>query len=185
MNQKRIRGGKRISSPREDFLHRKRILERTQPFTKTQSKQLSLQQKNFIRGIQIARGVNKTEAIKLFKKSRKSSSLSTDLSNEINRTSAMGDRIVEIPDMDLPVMEQPKKPPKKEKKKLKKHVPKKKSKPEKRALKGKKYTYAGKLSKKPERKARFKSLGGTARHYIDLRTGEEISKRERDKRLSR
>ena len=182
MNRKtRKHGGKKFSSPQEDFIFKKRMLENKEPFTKKESKQLSLQQKNFIRGIQIARGINKQKAIIQFKKSRKSSSLSSDLSDEIDRKYRMGVKITEIEDMDLPVMEPPKKPLKKPKPKKPKP---KKPKPEKRALKGRKYTYAGKLSKKPEKIARFKSLGGTARHYIDLRTGEEISKRERDKKLS-
>ena len=182
---------KKSASPREKFMHKKRILERTEPFTPKQTKQLTLQQKNYIRGIQIARNIKKSDAIKLYRKSLKDTKLLKNLSSEIQRKYEIGITI-EPPDIQPPIIggyegiekgkEKKKKRKQKEKKKRLKKL--KKSKKESGAPVGKKYKYAGKSKKATKKQlSRFKSLPGTARHYIDTRTGEEISRRERDKRL--
>ena len=186
------------ASPREIFIHKKRILERTEPFTSKQTKQLTLQQRNYIRGIQIARNIKKSDAIKLYRKTFKDTKLLKNLSDEISRKYEVGITIEPL-DIQPPIIEgyeriEKKKEKKKEKKrekkkkrpkKLKKRLKKlKKSKKEKGALKGRKYKYAGKFKKATKKQlARFRILPGSARHYIDIKTGEEISRRERDKRL--
>ena len=179
---------KQHASPREKFMHKKQILERTEPFTPKQTKQLTLQEKNYIRGIQIARNIKKSEAIKLFRKTFKDTKLLKNLSDEISRKYETG-LTIEPLEIQAPIIEgyegiekgKEKKKKRKQKEKKKRF---KKSKKEPGAPKGKKYKYAGKSKKATKKQiSRFKPLPGPARHYIDTKTGEEISRRERDKRL--
>jgi len=151
------------SKARLNFLHKRSVYEETQPFTPKENKTLSLQQKNYVRGIQIARNVSKKKAISLFKKSKKDSKLTKSLTRSIQKKYETGLSFREG------------------KKPLPKIVDRKKKKKSKTKIK---YKYAGKPQKASKKQiARFKSLGGTSRRYIDTHTGEEISRRERDKRL--
>jgi len=148
------------SNARSKFLHKRSEYEKKQPFTPKENKTLSLQQKNYIRGIQIARNVSKKKAINLFKRSQKDSTLTKSLTRSIQKKYETG----------ISFQPEKKPPPKIAKKKRKKP--------------SKKYIYAGKPQKATKAQiARFKQLGGTSRRYIDTHTGEEISRRERDKRL--
>ena len=172
-------------SPREIFLHKKQVLEYNEPFTKKQTKQFTLQQKNYIRGIQIARNIKKSDAIKLYRKSLKDTKLLKKLSLEITGESEIGIAL-EPSELEPPVIgDGVRKGEEKEKRKEGgKKKRKKLSKKEYGAPKGKKYKYAGKPLKATKKQlSRFKSLGGKSRRYIDTKTGEEISRRERDKRL--
>jgi len=175
---------------REKFLRKRALLQKNQPFTKKENKTFTLQEKNYIRGIQIARNVSKKDAIKLFKKSRKNENLAISLSKEIEEKYKTGIifKPLEKPPIILESPKKKKEPKKKilkKKKKPKKKISKKKKKPKKKIPKKKtKYKYAGKSKKATKKQLeRFKSLGGTSRRYIDIYTGEEISRRERDKRL--
>jgi len=148
------------SNARTNFLNKRSEYEQKQPFTQKENKTLSLQQKNYIRGIQIARNVSKKKAINLFKRSQKDSALTKSLTRSIQKKYETG----------ISFRKEIGAPPKITKKKRKKP--------------SKKYIYAGKPQKAIKAQiARFKQLGGTSRRYIDTHTGEEISRRERDKRL--
>lgn len=160
-----------IMNARERFLNRRSQIQKQQPFTPKEDRDLSPQQKNFVRGIQVARHNSKKEAIRLFRKSQKSKTLSKSLSKDIDQKYKTGTSITEYQEkITKPPKLKPSKKPKK---------PKKLKKPKTR------YKYRG-VTKKATKKqiARFRSLGETSRRYIDTYTGEEISRRERDKRLS-
>ena len=135
-------------------------MRKNNPLHLKKTKSLSLQQKNYIRGIQIARNVSKKKAINLFKRSQKDSTLTKSLTRSIQKKYETG--ISFKKDVGAP--------PKIKKKKGKKP--------------SKKYIYAGKPQKASKAQiARFKVISGKSRRYIDTHTGEEISRRERDKRL--
>ena len=186
---------------REKFLMKRYEYQQTQPFTKAQKKGYTIQQQNFIRSIQIARNIDKNSAIKLFKKSLKSEELSKGLSDEIAKNYEIGIVYSEPPTSGIggiitpPKKEEkakiPKKPkakkPKAKKPKAKKPAaekPKAKKSPKKQKSK-KSYEYAGVNKKATEaQKARFVIVDKKKMRYVDTVSGEQISRRERDKRLS-
>ena len=186
---------------REKFLTKRYEYQQKQPFTNPQKKKYTIQQQNFIRSIQIARNIDKNEAIKLFKKSLKSEELSKGLSDEIAKNYEIGIVYSEPPTFGIggiitpPKKEEKAKTPKKQKaKKPKAKKPKAKTQKAKKqkakkpvgkqkAKKG--YEYAGINKRATEaQKARFVIVDKKKMRYVDTVSGEQISRRERDKRLS-
>lgn len=181
---------------REKFLMKRYEYQQTQPFTKAQKKGYTIQQQNFIRSIQIARNIDKNSAIKLFKKSLKSEELSKGLSDEIAKNYEIGIVYSEPPTSGIggiitpPKKEEKVKTPKKPKAKKPKakkpaaEKPKAKKSPKKQKAK-KGYEYAGVNKKATEaQKARFVIVDKKKMRYVDIVSGEQIARRERDKRLS-
>jgi len=181
---------------REKFLTKRYEYQQKQPFTNPQKKKYTIQQQNFIRSIQIARDIDKNEAIKLFKKSLKSEELSKGLSDEIAKNYEIGIVYSEPPTSGIggiiipPKKEEKAKTPKKQKAKKPKaktqkaKKPKAKKSPKKQKAK-KSYEYAGVNKKATEaQKARFVIVDKKKMRYVDTVSGEQISRRERDKRLS-
>ena len=181
---------------REKFLMKRYEYQQTQPFTKAQKKGYTIQQQNFIRSIQIARNIDKNEAIKLFKKSLKSEELSKGLSDEIAKNYEIGIVYSEPPTSGIggiitpPKKEEKAKTPKKQKAKKPKAKTQKAKKPKAKKPVGKQkakkgYEYAGVNKKATEaQKARFVIVDKKKMRYVDTVSGEQISRRERDKRLS-
>lgn len=146
---------------KEEFIAILNYLRRKEPFTPVEKKKYSVQKQNYIRGIQIARNINKNGAIKLFEEISLRTEEIRALSNEIQgKYDAEKEIIYNPPEKPIIIADPPPKKPKQ------------------------KYKYAGYVKKatKADRN-RFKSIGGKARRYLDLKTGEEISRRERDKRI--
>ena len=144
-------------TPRQEFINHLKWLDENQPFTDIEHATYSVQQKNFIRGIQIANRKTKKEAIKEFKKIR-------GKKDRIQRTR---DRIQESYDGRIVIAG---KAPLKQV-----YVPKPK------------YEYKGVVKKAvPEVVSRYvvDRTSGKTRRYIDTQTGENISRRERDKRIA-
>ena len=186
----------RSFTAREKFLKKRYEYQQKQPFTNPQKKKYTIQQQNFIRSIQIARNIDKNEAIKLFKKSLKSEELSKGLSDEIAKNYEIGIVYSEPPTSGIggiitpPKKEEKAKTPKKQKAKKPKakkpaaEKPKAKKSPKKQKAK-KSYEYAGVNKKATEaQKARFVIVDKKKMRYVDTVSGEQISRRERDKRLS-
>ena len=181
---------------REKFLMKRYEYQQTQPFTKAQKKGYTIQQQNFIRSIQIARNIDKNEAIKLFKKSLKSEELSKGLSDEIAKNYEIGIVYSEPPTFGIggiitpPKKEEKAKTPKKQKAKKPKAKTQKAKKPKAKKPVGKQkakkgYEYAGINKRATEaQKARFVIVDKKKMRYVDTVSGEQISRRERDKRLS-
>ena len=181
---------------REKFLMKRYEYQQTQPFTKAQKKGYTIQQQNFIRSIQIARDIDKNEAIKLFKKSLKSEELSKGLSDEIAKNYEIGIVYSEPPTFGIggiitpPKKEEKAKTPKKPKAKKPKAKTQKAKKPKAKKPVGKQkakkgYEYAGINKRATEaQKARFVIVDKKKMRYVDTVSGEQISRRERDKRLS-
>ena len=181
---------------REKFLMKRYEYQQTQPFTKAQKKGYTIQQQNFIRSIQIARDIDKNEAIKLFKKSLKSEELSKGLSDEIAKNYEIGIVYSEPPTFGIggiitpPKKEEKAKTPKKQKAKKPKAKTQKAKKPKAKKPVGKQkakkgYEYAGINKRATEaQKARFVIVDKKKMRYVDTVSGEQISRRERDKRLS-
>ena len=181
---------------REKFLMKRYEYQQTQPFTKAQKKGYTIQQQNFIRSIQIARNIDKNEAIKLFKKSLKSEELSKGLSDEIAKNYEIGIVYSEPPTSGIggiitpPKKEEKAKTPKKQKAKKPKAKTQKAKKPKAKKPVGKQkakkgYEYAGINKRATEaQKARFVIVDKKKMRYVDTVSGEQISRRERDKRLS-
>lgn len=176
---------------REKFLMKRYEYQQTQPFTKAQKKGYTIQQQNFIRSIQIARNIDKNSAIKLFKKSLKSEELSKGLSDEIAKNYEIGIVYSEPPTSGIggiitpPKKEEKAKTPKKQKAKKPKAKTQKAKKPvgKQKAKKG--YEYAGINKRATEaQKARFVIVDKKKMRYVDTISGEQIARRERDKRLS-
>lgn len=148
---------------KEEFIAILNYLRRKEPFTPAERQKYSVQKQNYIRGIQIARNLKKEDAIKEYKKISFRSEEMRVLSNEIQgKYDAESEIIYNPPEKPIIISDTvtPSKKPKQ------------------------KYKYAGYVRKatKADRN-RFKSLGGKAQRYLDLKTGEEISRRERDKRI--
>ena len=57
---------------REKFMKARSKYEKKEPFSPDEIKDLTFQQRNFVRGIQVSRRVSKKEAIQLFNEDRKS-----------------------------------------------------------------------------------------------------------------
>ena len=181
---------------REKFLMKRYEYQQTQPFTKAQKKGYTIQQQNFIRSIQIARNIDKNEAIKLFKKSLKSEELSKGLSDEIAKNYEIGIVYSEPPTSGIggiitpPKKEEKAKTPKKQKAKKPKAKTQKAKKPKAKKPVGKQkakkgYEYAGINKRATEaQKARFIIVDKKKMRYVDTVSGEQVSRRERDKRLS-
>ena len=181
---------------REKFLTKRYEYQQKQPFTNPQKKKYTIQQQNFIRSIQIARDIDKNEAIKLFKKSLKSEELSKGLSDEIAKNYEIGIVYREPPTSGIggiitpPKKEEKAKTPKKQKAKKPKAKTQKAKKPKAKKPVGKQkakkgYEYAGINKRATEaQKARFVIVDKKKMRYVDTVSGEQISRRERDKRLS-
>jgi uncharacterized protein with WD repeat len=147
---------------KEEFIAILNYLRRKEPFTPAEKQKYSLQEQNYIRGIQIARNTKKEDAIKEYKKISFRSEEMRVLSNEIQGKYDAESEIIYNPPKKRTIIAGPDGPMK----------PKQK------------YKYAGYVKKATkEDRNRFKSLGGKALRYLDLKTGEEISRRERDKRI--
>jgi hypothetical protein len=148
---------------KEEFIAILNRLKWEEPFTTTEKTKYSLQEQNYIRGIQIARNTKKEDAIKEYKKISLRTEEMRALSSEIQGKYDTEREIIYNPPEKPIIIVDPPIPPKKPKQK---------------------YKYAGYVKKATkEDRNRFKSLGGKALRYLDLKTGEEISRRERDKRI--
>lgn len=147
---------------KEEFIAILNHLKREEPFTHTEKQKYSVQKQNYIRGIQIARNLKKENAIKEYEKISFRTEEMRVLSNEIQGKYDAEVEIIYNPPKRLII----------DKTKTTATKPKQK------------YKYAGYAKKATKAdKNRFKSLGGKAQRYLDLKTGEEISRRERDKRI--
>ncbi len=176
---------------RNEFLERRAYYQKQSDFTPKEKKELTFQEQNFVRGIQIVREKQKNDAIRHYKRIRKKAraqvkALSIEIQAFYDKPDILGvdnargewwigsrDESDDKPAIlgadnargewwtrpgDKSVIITPQKSPK--------------------------YIYATYAKKALLKdRNRFKSLGGTARRYTDLRTGEIISRRERDKRL--
>lgn len=181
---------------REWFIERLNHLKKTEPFP--EGNNYTVQERAFIRGIQISRRKNLKEACKMF-----NTLLDDDISgisDDIQRSYERGEQGIAIDTPpDLPgggTIDKTKPKPSKPKKPetgapkggtIDKIKPSKPKKPETGAPKGRKYKYAGVvLQAKQEDKDRFQRIKetGSRQRYIDTKTGEDISRRERDKRLA-
>lgn len=147
---------------KEEFIAILNRLRREEPFTPTEKTKYSVQIQNYIRGIQIARNLKKENAIKEYEKISFRTEEMRVLSNEIQGKYDAETEIIYNPPKKPTIIAGPDGPMK----------PKQK------------YKYAGyaKKATKADRN-RFKALGGKSQRYLDLKTGEEISRRERDKRI--
>ena len=151
------------SMAREEFIAILERLRREEPFSPAEKQKYSVQKQNYIRGIQIARNIKKEDAIKEYNKISFKTEEMRAISNEIQVIYDAEAEIIYNPQEKSIIIADPPIPPKKPKQK---------------------YKYGGYAKKaKKEDRERFKSLGGKAQRYLDLRTGEEISRRERDKRI--
>ena len=176
---------------RVEFLERRAYYQKQSDFTPKEKKKLNFQEQNFVRGIQIVREIRKNDAIRFYKRIRKKDrqqlkAISLEIQAYYDKPDILGmdkargewwtgprDESYDKPAIlgrdnargewwtrpgDKSVIITPQKSPK--------------------------YIYATYAKKALLKdRNRFKSLGGTARRYTDLRTGEIISRRERDKRL--
>ena len=152
---------------RTEFLERRAYYQKQSDFTPKEKKELTFQEQNFVRGIQIVREKPKNDAIRHYKRIRKKAraqvkALSIEIQayydkpDILGMDKARGEWWTGQGDESVIITPQ----------------------------KSQKYIYATYAKKALLKdRNRFKSLGGTARRYTDLRTGEIISRRERDKRL--
>lgn len=169
--RRHVRSSDAIASlpPREQFIKARENYASQSAFTANENKKYSVQDRNFIRGLQVTRGCGKTRAIRVFREGKKNPASMISLSDDVSKAYEQGITYAPPPPYGGGGVIK---------------VPPKKVVPEVGAPKGRKYKYAGVATiASKERLARFKSLGGTARRYKDLETGETISRRERDKRL--
>ena len=147
---------------KEEFIAILEKLKKEEPFTPAEKSRYSVQKQNYIRGIQIAQNIKKEDAIKEYKKISLKTEEMRVLSSEIQgKYDAETEIIYNPPEKPIIIAgpDGPKKPKQK-------------------------YKYGGYVKKATkEDRERFKSLGGKAQRYLDLKTGEEISRRERDKRI--
>lgn len=147
---------------KEEFIAILNYLRRKEPFTPTEKTKYSVQIQNYIRGIQIARNINKNGAIKEYEEISLRTEEMHALSREIQGKYDAETEIIYNPPKKPTIIAGPDGP----------------------KITKQKYKYAGYVKKATkEDRNRFKSLGGKAQRYLDLKTGEEISRRERDKRI--
>ena len=152
---------------KKEFLARRSYYQQKGDFTQKEKKDFTFQEQNFIRGIQVVRDVSKNDAIKFYRKIRKRDKeqlkrVSIEIQSFYDKPHIYKEFGGTKPDTDNGVIVFPK--------------------DEKEATK--KYAYVG-VTKKALQKDinRFINLGGKKRNYRDSKTGEIISRRERDKRL--
>jgi hypothetical protein len=154
------------------FKKRMKQYEEIEPFTKTQTKRYSFQELNFIRAIQVTRRTSLKETIKTYNETkRKDKESMRDLSSEVSIASEL-----KTPRFGI-----------KQKRKIKKPKTKKdkKDKKDEKSDKKRVYEFKGKTKNAPQKiKDRFITQKGTTRNYYDSKTGEIISRRERDRRIS-
>lgn len=160
-----VKSIKKPLSSRDAFIRKLRALEKKEPFTKSEREKYNFQQRNFIRGIQVARGLGKKEGIQEYKKIAGKKSKIKSVSREIRaKYDGREDYIPKV--------------------RVRKVINKTGQKVEKRE-----YIYKGKTKTANkslvERFVRDKDSPPSKRRYIDRLTGENISRRERDKRLSK
>ena len=147
---------------RNEFLARRAYYQQKSDFTKKERSELTFQEQNFVRGIQIIRDMPKNDAIRYYKSIRKRDT------EQMKRVSleiqAFYDKphilrgFVEPTDTSVIIPKPPEVPTK--------------------------YEYAGTIQKaKKHDYERFIPIPGKSRKYTDTKTGEIISRRERDKRL--
>ena len=163
---------------REKFMKARSKYEKKEPFSPDEIKDLTFQQRNFVRGIQVSRRVSKKEAIQLFNESRHSEELTKNLSDDVAKAYEIGISVKKIPPTVSDIIGDiiVKKP---------------------RAVGGGKsggvgggkrqkkgYEYAGVTKRATkEQKAVFILVDKKKMRYIDTREAKTISRREKDKRL--
>lgn len=142
-------------------------LEDREPFLQSELNMFSKSDRNFIRGIQVARGYTKPRAIRYFR----------DTYGDRNSIRAIGARLQALSDRGVVIYSSEELRERRRAVKIEQQTPKP----------GKKYRYeyAGQTDVPLSIKSRYQvdKKSGTARRYIDTETGENISRRERDKRL--
>lgn len=161
-----VKSIKKPLSSRDKFVRELSHLEETEPFTKTEREKLSFQDRNFIRGIQITKGIKKKEGITEFKrikgKKEKIRKQSEAIQERYTGQKKFKSRIREDKKVCKPVSVIERK---------------------------REYTFKGVTKRASntliQRFVRDDKSPKTARRYIDRLSGDSISRRERDKRISR
>lgn len=155
-----VRNVKQPTNSKLQFKLRLAKLEKEEPFTPRERKNYSFQTRNFIRGIQLTRGVNKRRGIEIYEGIKGKKTKIRKAAKDICELYS-GKKKFKIPAKAEPVKD----------------------------IAGKtkiRYEYKGAPKKAPKSLIdRFKpDYSTTARRYIDRQTGENISRRERDKRIA-
>jgi hypothetical protein len=153
-------------SSRDKFVRELSHLEKSEPFTKAERDKLTFQERNFIRGIQLTKGIKKVEAITEFKrikgKKEKIRKQGQNIQDRYTGVKAFKSRIREDKKVCKPVSVIERK---------------------------REYTFKGVTKRASntliQRFVRDDKSPKTARRYIDRLSGDSISRRERDKRISR
>lgn len=147
---------KKPLSGREEYYHEIRKVERDEPFSTKEKKAFTTSQREFIRAIQITRGMSKKEAIKHFKKNV------TGKGEAIRKEKELFDR------------------------RYTGRVSFSRKATLRKVKQKKGYEYAHVVTKAPKSlKDRFiPDYSTSARRYLDTATNEVISRRERDKRIA-
>lgn len=166
-----VKSIKKPLSSRDKFVRELAYLEKTEPFTKAEREKTTFQERNFIRGIQITKGVKKRDAITEFKR----------IKGKKEKIKKQGDAIQE-----RYTGEKRFKSRIREEKKVCKPVS---VIPVSVIERKREYTFKGVTKRASntliERFVRDDKSPKSARRYIDRLSGESISRRERDKRISR
>jgi hypothetical protein len=161
-----VKSIKKPLSSRDKFVRELSHLEKTEPFTKAEREKTTFQERNFIRGIQITKGVKKRDAITEFKR----------IKGKKEKIRKQGDAIQERYTGE---------------KRFKSRIRegKKVCKPVSVIERKREYTFKGVTKRASntliERFIRDDKSPKSARRYIDRLSGDSISRRERDKRISR
>ena len=171
---------------REKFMKARSKYEKKEPFSPDEIKDLTFQQRNFVRGIQVSRRVSKKEAIQLFYESRHSEELTKNLSDDVAKAYEIGISVKKIPPTVSDIIGDiiVKKPRvigggKSEGVEGFKNIGVKGGKRQKKG-----YEYAGVTKRATkEQKAVFILVDKKKMRYIDTREAKTISRREKDKRL--
>lgn len=179
---------------REKFMKARSRYEKKEPFSPDEIKDLTFQQRNFVRGIQVSRRVSKKEAIQLFNDSKHSEELTKNLSDDVAKAYEIGISVKKIPPTisdiigDIIVKEPRVVGGGKRQEKGYEYadfydrVHQANLYSEKRQKKG--YEYAGVTKRATkEQKAVFILVDKKKMRYIDTREAKTISRREKDKRL--
>lgn len=166
---------------REKFMKARSKYEKKEPFTPDEIKDLTFQQRNFVRGIQVSRRVSKKEAIQLFNNSKHSEELTKNLSDDIAKAYEIGISVKKIPLTASDIIGDiiVKKPRDVGGIEGFKNIGVKGGKRQKKG-----YEYAGVTKRATkEQKAVFILVDKKKMRYIDTREAKTISRREKDKRL--
>lgn len=160
-----VKSIKKPLSSRTKFIRELAELEIREPFTRTEREKLTFQERNFIRGIQVTKGITKRDGIAEFKKIKgkkeKIRKQGKDIQERYRGVKSFKSRIP-VSGVCRPIKED---------------------------KTGTGYIYKGVTKKADkvliERFVRDKKSPPSARRYIDRLSGESISRRERDRRISR